>query len=160
MDDWTQTREADRMSDVRMKRGKTPTDGGEPWRWFADPEATRDYLAFATHLELRSALGLPRFAWYSLRIERQLARTQGLVGYSFRRQFPTRYWTMSAWESERHLLEFVRAMPHARVRRVLQPSRERFATARWHVSGSALPLAWTDALRQLDAKDSLLTQAT
>jgi hypothetical protein len=42
----------------------------------------------ATFIELHSIRNLPRFEWYTRLVHRQLGRTPGLIGYSFRGQFP------------------------------------------------------------------------
>lgn len=123
------------------------------WRWFADPDPDQDYLALATYIRLRSPWSLPRFQWYTRLVHRQLTRAPGLMGFSFRGVFPTRYWTLSVWESQQHLLGFVRARPHARIMRVLRASIQQFGSVRWQVTGSALPLMWAEALRRLEARE-------
>ena len=132
-----------------MKTRKTPVKGGLAWRWYAEPAADRDYLAMATFIELGSVWNLPRFEWYTLRVHRQLARTPGLVGYSFRAEFPLRYWTISAWENGRALHDFVRGGTHLTVMAVLPATTRRFRHTHWKVPGSGLPLAWADALHRL-----------
>ena len=137
------------MSEVRKQPWKTPLGGGSAWRWYADPEQEAEYLALATFIQLRSVWSLPRFEWFTQRVHRQLARTPGLIGYSFRGRLPKEYWTLSAWESNRHLLAYIRAMPHARVMTVFPSSMERFGSVRWKVKGSDLPPAWSEGLRRL-----------
>jgi hypothetical protein len=136
-----------------MKTRKTPVEGGSAWRWYAELDADRDYLAMATFIELGSVRDLPRFEWYTLRVHRQLARMPGLVGYSFRAQFPLRYWTISAWEDGRALRGFVRADPHLSVIAALAATMRQFRHTHWKVTGSGLPLAWADGLRRLDRAD-------
>jgi hypothetical protein len=136
-----------------MKARKTPIEGGSAWRWYAEPAADRDCLAMATFIELESVWNLPRFEWYTLRVHRQLARTPGLVGYSFRAEFPLRYWTISAWENGRALHGFVRASPHRSVMAALPATMRRFRHTHWTVTGSGLPLAWEDGLHRLDRAD-------
>ena len=113
-------------------------------------------LAMATFLELGSVWNLPRFEWYTLRVHRQLARTPGLVGYSFRAEFPLRYWTISAWENGRALHGFVRAGTHRSVMAALPATMRRFRHTHWKVTGSGLPLAWADALHLSGNKRNVL----
>jgi len=136
-----------------MKTRKTPVESGSAWRWYAEPAADRDYLAMATFIELGSVWNLPRFEWYTLRVHRQLARTPGLVGYSFRGEFPLRYWTISAWQNGRALHGFVRGDPHRTVTAALPATMRRFRHTHWTVTGSGLPLAWPDALERLRRAD-------
>jgi hypothetical protein len=108
-----------------MRPRKTKVDGGSRWRWYAEPVPDRGYLAVATYIELRSVWDLPRFEWYTPRAHRQLARAQGLVGYSFPGEFPRRYWTISAWEDGRALRGFVKAGTHEAVRAALTTTTRR-----------------------------------
>jgi hypothetical protein len=73
-----------------MRAHKTKIEGGSAWRWYTDPDPDEVYLAMATFIELRSIWNLPRFEWYTQRVHRQLGRTPGLLGYSFRGEFPLR----------------------------------------------------------------------
>jgi hypothetical protein len=140
-----------------MNTRKTPIEGGSAWRWHAELATDREYLAMATFIELGSVWDLPRFEWYTLRVHRQLARTPGLVGFSFRGEFPLRYWTISAWENGRALNGFVRAGTHLSVMAALSAKRRRFRHTHWKVTGSGLPLAWADALHRLERADPAST---
>jgi hypothetical protein len=134
-----------------MPLSKTKIEGGSAWRWYADPEPDAVYLAMATFIELGSIRSLPRFEWYTQRVHRQLGRTPGLIGYSFRGQFPLRYWTLSAWESGRALNGFVKAGSHRTVMTSLLPIMRDFGQVHWKVTGAALPLNWVDGLQRLTA---------
>jgi hypothetical protein len=136
-----------------MRTRKTKIDGGSAWRWYADPAPDGTYLAMATVIELRSVWNLPRFEWYTRRVHRQLARTPGLLGYSFRAQFPLRYWTLSAWEDGRALRGFVKVDPHDTVMTALPRAMQRFQHVHWKVVGTALPLSWAEGLHRLDRTD-------
>lgn len=122
-----------------------------PWRSFAAPSPDAEPMALATFIELRSVWSLPRFEWYSRQIQRQLAGSPGLVGYSFRARLPRSYWTLSVWESSRDLLRFVRTKPHARVMEILPPHTRRFASERWRLSGPEPRVSWAEALGRLAA---------
>jgi hypothetical protein len=134
-----------------MPLRKTKIEGGSAWRWYADPEPDGVYLAMATFIELGSIRSLPRFEWHTQRVHRQLGRTPGLIGYSFRGQIPLRYWTLSAWESGRALNGFVKAGSHRTVMTSLLPIMRDFGQVHWKVTGAALPLNWVDGLLRLTA---------
>jgi len=134
-----------------MPTRKSKIEGGSAWRWYADPEPDGVYLAMATFIELGSIRSLPRFEWYTQRVHRLLGRTPGLIGYSFRGQFPLRYWTLSAWENGRALNGFVKAGKHRTAMTSLLPSMRDFGQAHWNVTGAALPLNWADGLQRLTA---------
>jgi hypothetical protein len=128
----------------------TKIDSGSPWRWYADPEPGRQYLAMATIIELKTVWSLPRFEWHTQKVHRQLARVPGLIGYSFRGQFPYRYWTLSAWEDGKALRGFVKAGPHDIAMTTVVGIMRMFRRVHWNVDGAALPLRWADGLPRLD----------
>jgi len=139
-----------------MATRKSKIEGGSAWRWYADPDPDGDYLAMATFIELRSIRSLPRFEWYTQRVHRQLGRTPGLIGYSFRGQFPFRYWTLSAWESGRALNGFVKAGSHRTGMTSLVRVMREFQQVHWKVTGAALPLSWADGLQRLTARTQVV----
>lgn len=122
-----------------------------PWRSFAASSPDAEPMALVTFIELRSVWSLPRFEWYSRQIQRQLAGSPGLVGYSFRARLPRSYWTLSVWESNRDLLRFVRTKPHARVMGILPPHTRRFASERWRLTDDEVRVSWAEALGRLAA---------
>jgi predicted AlkP superfamily pyrophosphatase or phosphodiesterase len=132
-----------------MPLHKTKIEGGSAWQWYADPEPDGVYLAMATFIELESMWSLPRFEWYTRRVHRQLGRTPGLIGYSFRGRFPFRYWTLSAWENGRALSGFVKAGRHRTVMTGLLASTRDFGQVHWKVTGAELPLNWADGLQRM-----------
>ena len=121
-----------------------------PWRSRSDPDPVLDYLVMASRLPLRSYRRMPHFLWLTLAVARQLERTSGLIGYTLLAQ-PGRkmFWTLSAWTDRQALAEFVSALPHLSVMKVLRPhmGATRFTT--WTVAGSALPVSWPEAIERL-----------
>jgi hypothetical protein len=61
----------------------------------------------------------------------------------FRREF----WTLSVWESERALMDFVTKMPHGEVMRALSAHMGATKFNNWKLLGSAIPPNWDDAMR-------------
>jgi hypothetical protein len=121
-----------------------------PWRTKLSPTPQQNYLVMASRLPLRSHRTIPRFLGLTASVARQLEATPGLVGYSLLAQ-PVRktFWTVSAWTDEGALNAFVRTMPHLAVMGKLraQMGPTRFIT--WMAPGSALPIAWDDAIKRL-----------
>jgi hypothetical protein len=80
-----------------------------PWQTLATPEPDREYLALLTFLPLKHYRAVPKFFWLTLQTQRQLSQSKGLIGYSFLAQ-PLRrnFWTLSVWEDEESLMDFVR----------------------------------------------------
>ncbi len=121
-----------------------------PWKTFGEVEPSREYLVLASLLPLRSYRRIPQFLRLTFAVQKQLASSSGLAGYSLLAQpLSKRFWTLSAWRGQEDLAAFVRALPHADVMRRLHPhmGRPRFVT--WTVPGASLPIRWDDAIARL-----------
>src|SRR5947208_3473430 len=93
-----------------------------PWTTVADPAAVREYVALVSYLPLRRFRMIPRFLRYSGRVATQLEGTRGLVGFSLRAKILAReFYTLSVWEDERALDDFVRAEPHRGTMGAMRP---------------------------------------
>lgn len=124
----------------------------KPWATFRQPDPERDYLVLLTVLPLKRFRDLGAFLLYTWRIAGQLRRTPGVLGYSLlvhilQRQF----WTLSVWEGEAALQQFVAAPPHSQVMRALQEKMGRTHFVRWNMRGAELPPRWPEALARQDA---------
>lgn len=111
----------------------------------------REYLALITYLPRKSFWSIRSFIRQSGMIQEQLEDTRGLVGYSMRAQLlGKRAWTLSVWEDEAALHEFVRGSPHVDTMRrpMIQPGKARFV--RFKLDGSKVPPSWDEALGQLE----------
>ena len=121
-----------------------------PWRTKLPAIPDQEYLVMASRLPLRAHRTIPRFLGLTVSVARQLEGTSGLVGYSLLAQpMHKTFWTLSAWTDSDALDAFVRTMPHLAVMRRLRTHMgpTRFTT--WMVPGSALPIAWDDAVERL-----------
>ncbi|MBW3602422.1 MAG: DUF4188 domain-containing protein [Actinobacteria bacterium] len=125
----------------------------KPWSWFAQPQPDHDYVALVTVLPISHWTALPSFGRHTGRSIRQLARSEGLLGYSLRAA-PLRrtFWTLTIWEDAVSLARYVRAQPHRDAMRWLRASGVGdFHTARWTMGGAAVPPSWEAALAHLEA---------
>jgi hypothetical protein len=123
----------------------------KPWVTFHQPDPDREYLVLLSELPLQRFRDLGVFLLYTWRIQGQLRRTPGVLGYSllahiFKRQF----WTLSVWESEAALQQFVVDHPHSQVMTALQGKMGQTHFVRWSIRGSAFPPNWQDALTRRD----------
>ena len=124
----------------------------KPWVTFRRPDPDREYLVLLSTLPLKRFRDLGVFLLYTWRIQSQLRRTPGLLGYSLlarvlRRQF----WTLSVWEGEAALQQFVVENPHGQVMRALQQKMGQTHFGRWNMRGSEFPPRWQEALARQDA---------
>jgi heme-degrading monooxygenase HmoA len=121
-----------------------------PWKQIRPPEPDNEYFVMATHLPLTGYRHIPKFLVHTNRIRRQLATSDGLIGYSLdAKLLKKQFRTVSAWESREAAQGFARAEPHATIMRTA-PQRmggSRFRT--WTVPGRDLPVPWRDAAAHL-----------
>ena len=123
-----------------------------PWQTYADADPRHEYLALITFLPRKSYWSIFSFLRLVRSIQSQLKNSKGLIGYSMRTQLlGKKAWTLSVWQDENSLQEFVYKTPHADTmgRPVLQPGKSKFV--RWKLAGSNTPPSWDDAFQQLRA---------
>jgi quinol monooxygenase YgiN len=120
-----------------------------PWIAIAPADTNREYLALLSYLPLTKYRMIPGFIRFSLQIQKQLRNTPGVIGYSLRAK-PLRrnFWTLSVWEDEKSLMDFVRKLPHGEVMQTLAPHMGPTKFTQWKVSGAALPLRWAEAIQR------------
>ena len=120
------------------------------WRSFATRDPVKAYVALVSYLPLKRYWMFPALFKNTLEIQSQLGRSKGLIGYSLLAQ-PLRleFWTVSVWEDERTLMEFVQSTPHSRVMEALRRYLGKSAFAQWTLAGSDVPPAWPDAIRRV-----------
>ena len=114
-----------------------------PWKSFAAPQSDRDYTALVSYLPLNKFRALPKFMKYTFQIQRQLAASEGLVGYSMDADVVGKeFWTLSVWEDAQALRRFVHHKPHDKVMTDLLPDMGKTEFVRWKASGSSIPPDW------------------
>ena len=124
----------------------------KPWVTYRRPEPNREYLAILSELPLRRLRSLPEFFGYVWRVGTQLKQSSGLIGYSlFARPLRLKFWTLSVWDSDAALIDFVNHMPHRRVMTALQGKMHQTRFKRWNIMGSEYPPSWEDALERREA---------
>jgi hypothetical protein len=125
-----------------------------PWIPFYRPDPDRDYIAVVSYLPLKSLWALPHFLYYTRRIRSQLRLARGLVGYSLIAHIVAkRFWTLSVWEDEVALMEFVHKHPHSEGMMVLRRYMGGTAFVRWSIKGSAVPPSWAVAMERSHSVD-------
>lgn len=109
-------------------------------------------LVQVSRLELKRARDVPSFLFAALRIRHITLRSSGAVGVSIRAEpFRRIFWTLSAWESEDAIREFVRSDYH---RSVMAKYRDRMIGAHFHtwseVDSTMRRVSWDDAHRRYE----------
>jgi len=120
------------------------------WKWLASMSPEHDYLAMASYLPLKRFRTIPRFLAFTREIQKQLRESKGLVGYSLRVKFLRRdFWTLSVWESEQDLTQFVQKIPHGKVMVALKPHMAETKFVQWKLEGSTVRPSWEEAFKRL-----------
>jgi quinol monooxygenase YgiN len=120
-----------------------------PWITFAPADAHREYLALLSHLPLKKYSAVPSFFRFTFQIQRQMRATPGAIGYALRAKvFSRNFWTLSVWEDEEALMDFVSKIPHAEAMRAMTPRMGPTKFTQWKVAGSSLPLNWNEAMQR------------
>jgi hypothetical protein len=120
------------------------------WKSFAPAAGDREYLALLSYLPLNKYRAIPKFIKYTAEIERQLSESRGLIGYSLQAQvLSLRFWTLSVWEDEQALMEFVVRTPHGPVMQSMLPHMGQTRFTRWIIKGEALPPSWSEAKKRM-----------
>jgi hypothetical protein len=119
------------------------------WISLTSVEASREYLALVTYLPRKNYRSVFGFFRKTGAIRNQLNESRGLVGYSLRAQLlGKKAWTLSVWEDENALAEFVQKSPHVDTMKTIELSQER-KFVRWKLLGSDVPPSWDQALERL-----------
>jgi hypothetical protein len=121
-----------------------------PWKSFAAPESDREYTAMLTYLPLNKWRAIPKFMRYTSQIRRQLADSEGLIGYALDANVLKRdFWTLSVWEDEESLKRFVQRNPHSRVMTDLLRDMGQTEFLPFKVDGSSIPPDWEGTKRRM-----------
>lgn len=121
-----------------------------PWRNFDHVDLASTYVVTITRLPLRSYLQIPRVMRATLRIMRELKRSEGLIGYALKACLLRKtFWTASAWRDEAALHRFVRSGTHTTAMIALQRHMAGSHIATFTMHGAALPPRWSDITTRL-----------
>ena len=133
-----------------------------PWKSFATPESNREYPALLSHLPLATFRAMPKFFGFVSEIRRQLAESEGLIGYSLdAHPLAKEFWTLSVWEDRDSLWRFVHRLPHSQAMQDLLPHMGETGFFHFEVNGSSVPPDWQETKRRmLERETETSTQET
>ena len=113
---------------VRMK---------SPWKSVKALEPDREYTVLASSIPPLSRSSTRRLFNGASAVRKQLAQTEGVVGFSLlARPLRRQYATLSIWVDERALAEFADTSPHRELMTNLSPEMGATKFVRWTISGS------------------------
>ena len=120
-----------------------------PWKSLAAVEPGREYVVLLSYLPLTRYSKMPLFFRYTRKINEQLRTTPGAIGYSMRAKVVARkFWTLSVWESDRALMDFVAKVPHGEAMTKISPFMGPTKITRWKSKGAEIPPRWDAAMQR------------
>jgi len=120
------------------------------WVSLGDVDPTREYLALISYLPRKSYWSIFSFIQQTTAIRKQLNESPGLIGYSLRAKLlGKKAWTLSVWQNEAALREFVGRSPHVDTMKKISLGEER-KFVRWKLKGSGVPPKWDEAVKHLE----------
>jgi hypothetical protein len=121
-----------------------------PWKSLASARDDKEYVALLSFLPLKRYWMIPKFAGLTMETMGQLAKSHGLIGYSLGAELMRkRFWTVSAWEDQQALRDFVEQIPHSRIMQELAPHMGKTGFAEWTVRAADIPIPWATARQHL-----------
>ncbi len=126
-----------------------------PWKSFTTPESKREYPALLSHLPLATFRAMPKFFRFVSEIRRQLAESEGLIGYSLdAHPLAKEFWTLSVWEDRDSLWRFVHRLPHSQAMQDLLPHMGETGFFHFEVNGSSVPPDWQETKRRMQERET------
>jgi hypothetical protein len=123
-----------------------------PWTSRSQLEPGPEYLVMASHLPLRRVSSTVRFFRAVSAVRKQLAHTDGLVGYTLRaRPLARDYWTLSVWKDQAALRQFMGTSPHVEIMTSLKPHMGPTKFIYWSITAADGRPGFTEALERLAA---------
>ena len=121
-----------------------------PWKMCEPPAPGSTHVALISYLPLRNFRALPKFFRFTFEIMGQLQNSPGLIGYSLdAAPFSRKLWTLSVWQDQKALTDFVAAVPHSRIMQALAPHMGKTQFVQWTVEAHEIPLDWKIAKARL-----------
>jgi hypothetical protein len=122
-----------------------------PWTKATTFEPDHECVIMASRLPLARYRQIPAFMAATMKIRRQLANAEGLIGYALdAKLFGKTFWTLSAWESRAALEAFSNANPHRARIDQMRPHMRPTTFVFWTANASELPPAWAEVRRRVD----------
>jgi hypothetical protein len=126
-----------------------------PWVQQLQIEPERQYVVMASRLPLLSHRHIPGFLRDTMRIRRQLAMSDGLIGYSLNAQLLRKtFWTFSVWSDRESLERFARTDPHRQIIQRLRPRMDETRFEFMDLAGRDIPQSWEQRMAPVRPPDS------
>jgi hypothetical protein len=101
-----------------------------------------------TRIRIRSIQFLPQFAIELMRTQRQIKRAQGLKSGSLLADRAWAFWTVTAWDSEESMRQYMMSGAHRNAMPKLVEWCDEASAVHWEQSDTVLP-SWAEADRRM-----------
>ncbi len=126
-----------------------------PWTSITGVPPETPVTIMGSRLPLQRYRYIPRFLQATLRIRKQLARSEGLVGYALDAQLVRKtFWTVSAWVGKDELRRFDRSDPHHAETAAIRPTMDPTTFVFWSGTAGDLPVDWRDVRVRIAERQS------
>lgn len=121
-----------------------------PWKSMKPLEPDHEYVVLASSIPPLSRSSTGRLFRGASTVRRQLASTEGVVGFSLlARPLRKQYATLSVWVDDDALAAFAAGSPHHKLMTDLSPEMGPTKFVRWTISGSGGRPSWGEAMQRL-----------
>lgn len=107
-------------------------------------------IASITRIKLKNPLKLFKFIAVAPKIMKQAANSPGNLSYTGRYKGYLTFWTITTWEDEKSMIDFVRSGLHLEVMKQTRYYSDDFSTANWIVDNTP---SWKDGEKILSSKN-------
>jgi hypothetical protein len=104
-----------------------------------------------TRLRIRSILFMPGFALHATQSLRQVRSAAGFQGGALLQDCSLTYWTMTAWDSEQSMRQYMTAGAHKKAMTKLMSWCDEASVVHWQQTEATLP-SWDEADRRMRAE--------
>ncbi|MDB5613443.1 MAG: hypothetical protein JWQ22_1096 [Devosia sp.] len=105
-------------------------------------------IVSVTRFRVRKLRYVPLFLFYASRSMSQIRKSEGYVTGSIARDADSAFWTMTVWQSEQAMIDYVTGGAHRGAMPLLRDWGIEASVIRWQQDGLALP-AWSEAKHRM-----------
>jgi hypothetical protein len=124
------------------------------WKSLSEIDLKGDYLVYAGYAERKSPWSYFSYLMKARKVENQLKKTKGFIGFTARLEFFTKKVVqLAVFENSSALKEFAHTGQHALCMETTKSSMKWLKQATWNISGSAIPPRIDDAINRTQNKN-------
>jgi hypothetical protein len=124
------------------------------WKLLSEVGLNRDYLVYAGYAERKSPWSYFSYLIKARKVENQLKKTKGFIGFTARLEFfSKKVVQLAVFENSSALKDFAHSGQHALCMETTKSSMKWLKQATWSIAGSAIPPKIEDAINRTQSKN-------